>query len=313
MTRRTMLLRAAQAALALLVIAAALRTLGGQWDAVRRTAADVTLDWPPLLASCVVVLATYLVLVAAWRHVVNAMGGRLRYLDAAYIWFVSALARYLGALWQVVALSALAQRMGAAPMTAAAAAVVMTIVNVLTGFGVVLATGGLSAGELGVRSYLAIAAGVLALVLAPVAGPRLAGVASRITGRDVTLPRITPAAVWAAAAGSVVSWFAYGFAFYLLTRAVLGDAPGGWLSYVAVYTAAYLAGLLGLVPAGVAVAEGAMIGAFALAGILPAGEAFVVAIVSRLWRTVLEIIPGLVMVAVRGRPLVGVPGDPGTR
>lgn len=313
MSRRTLLLRAVQAAVAMFIIAAAMRTVAGQWDAVRRTAAGITIDWPLLLASAAIVLATYLVLVAAWRHVVNAMGGRLRYADAAYIWFVSALARYLGALWQVVALSALAQRMGAAPMTAAGAAVVMTIVNVLTGFGVVLATGALSAGELGARSHVAIAAGVLALVLAPVLGPRLAEAASRITGRTVTLPRVTPAAVWAAAAGSVVSWFAYGFAFYLLASAVLGHAPGGWLSYVAVYTVAYLAGLLGLVPAGVAVAEGAMIGAFALAGILPPGEAFVVAIVSRLWRTVLEILPGLVMVAVRGRPLVGAPGDPGSR
>lgn len=301
MTRRALLLRIAQAAIVVIVVTAALRTLSGQWAAVRQRATEVTLDWPMLLLASGIVLLTYLLLVATWRYVVNGMGGALRYGDAAYIWFVSALARYLGALWQVVALSALSQRLGAPPIVAAGAAVVMTIVNVLTGFGVVLAVGGVTAGDLNARAYAAIVTGVAALVLAPVLAPRLGVLASRLSGRDVAMPRVTPRAIWAAALGSLVSWFSYGIAFFLLTRAVLGHAPGSWLSYVGVYTVAYLAGLLGLVPAGVAVAEGAMIGAFAVTGLLRPDEAFIVAIVSRLWRTVLEILPGLVMLAIRGR------------
>lgn len=301
MTRRALLLRTAQAAVVVIVVTAALRTLSGQWAAVRQRATEVTLDWPMLLLASGIVLLTYLLLVATWRYVVNGMGGALRYGDAAYIWFVSALARYLGALWQVVALSALSQRLGAPPIVAAGAAVVMTIVNVLTGFGVVLAVGGVTAGDLNARSYAAIVTGIAALVLAPVLAPRLGLIASRLSGREVAMPRVTPRAIWAAALGSLASWFGYGIAFFLLTRAVLGDAPGSWLSYVGVYTVAYLAGLLGLVPAGVAVAEGAMIGAFAVTGLLKPGDAFIVAIVSRLWRTVLEILPGLVMLALRGR------------
>ncbi|MBA3889287.1 MAG: flippase-like domain-containing protein [Gemmatimonadaceae bacterium] len=301
MSRRTVLVRVAQAVIALVIMGTAVHTLRGQWSEVRQVASTVRLGWTALGAASAIVLAAYLVLVAAWRHVVNAMGGTLRYADAAYVWFVSALARYAGALWQVVALSALAKQRGAPPVTAAGAAIVMTIVNILTGFGVVLATGAVAASALGTRAHVALAVGVAALIAAPVLAPRLQPVVSRLTGREAEIPVLTPGAVWVAAVGSVVSWLLYGVAFMLLTHAVLGTAPGGWLVYVSVYTTAYLAGLLGLVPAGVGVAEGAMVAAFAIAGILPPAEALTVAVVSRLWRTVLEIVPGLVLLATRPR------------
>lgn len=309
LSRRTLVVRAIQIAVALFVVAAALRTLRGQWGAARDVASGITLDWLLVAAASAVVVATYLVLVGTWRHVVNAMGGTLRFADAAYIWFVSALARYAGALWQVVALGALSQRLGAPPVTAAGAAVVMTIVNVLTGFGVVLATGAVAAGSLDLKAWIVVVAGAGALVAAPFVAPRLGTLVSRATGRATELPRLTLGAVTAGAVGSVVSWFAYGFAFHLLTKAVLGDAPGGWLVYVSVYTSAYLAGLIGLVPAGVGVAEGAMVAAFALAGVLSPGEALAVAVVTRVWRTALEIAPGLVLLAVRGRPRATIAGD----
>lgn len=291
-----------QVGIALFVVVAAVRTLQGQWGEARRVASTVQIDWSLLAAASAIVIATYLVLVATWRLVVNGMGGRLRYADAAYIWFVSALARYAGALWQVFALSAMSQRLGASPVTSAGAAVVMTIVNVLTGFGVLLATGAAASSHLGTRAYAAMTAGVLALVIAPFIARPASALVARVTGRTIDLPRLTGRAVAASAVGSVISWLAYGAAFYLLTRAVLGHAPGSWLVYVTIYTTAYLAGLLGLVPAGVGVAEGAMVGAFALAGVLTPPEALTVAVVSRLWRTVMEIAPGLALILVRGRP-----------
>lgn len=299
MSRRTLLLRAAQAVIALVIIGTAVHALRGQWAEVRQVASGIRIGWSAMGAASMLVLATYLVLVAAWQHVVNAMGGTLRFVDAAYVWFVSALARYAGALWQVVALSALAKQLGAPPVTAAGAAVVMTIVNILTGFGVVLATGAVAAASLGLRAHIALAVGIAALVLAPVLAPRLQPIVSRFAGREATIPVLTAGAVWVAALGSIVSWLLYGLAFMLLTHAVLGTAPGGWFVYVSVYTTAYLAGLLGLVPAGVGVAEGAMVAAFALAGILSPAEALTVAVVSRLWRTVLEIAPGLLLLALR--------------
>lgn len=307
LSRRTLILRAVQVGIALLIVVQAIRALEGQWGEARRVASGVQPDWGLLAVASGIVLATYLLLVGAWRLVVNGMGGRLRYGDAAYIWFVSALARYAGALWSVVALSALSQRLGAPPVTAAGAAIVMTIVNILTGFGVLLATGAAAAGDLGGRAYVILSLGVAALVAAPFVAKPASALVARLTGRTIDLPQLTGRAVAASAIGNVLSWLLYGAAFYVLTRAVLGNAPGGWLVYVSVYTTAYIAGLLGLVPAGVGVAEATMVGAFALTGVLSPAEALTVAVVSRLWRTVMEIAPGLVLLLVRGRPSGALP------
>lgn len=302
MTRRTALLRAAQVLVAGAIVFMAFRALSGQWGEVRRIAGRLTLEWGTLLEASAIVIATYLVLIGTWRYVMNAMGSSVRFADAAYIWFVSALARYLGALFQVVALSSLARRFGSTPMIAAGSAVVMTVVSALTGFGVVLATGGIATKDLSLRTVAAVAVGAGALLAAPFVAPPLSRLASRLSGRNVELPRLSARAIWAAALGSAVTWVLYGLAFMLLTQAVLGRAPGSWLSYVSIYTTAYLTGWLGLVPVGVGVAEGAMVAAFALAKIITPAEALLVAVVSRLWRTVLEISPGLIMVAIRGRP-----------
>ncbi|MFL5578968.1 MAG: lysylphosphatidylglycerol synthase domain-containing protein [Gemmatimonadaceae bacterium] len=301
---RRLLFRAAQLLVVAAVLVMAARALRGQWGAVRRAASEVRLEWGPALLSGLVVLATYALLVDAWRRVANGMGGRLSWPAAARIWFVSNLARYAGSLFQIGALGVLAQRAGLSPVTAAGAAVVMTVVNLITGFAVVFATG-LGAAQFGARGYAALALSVAALALAPVLTPVAARWASRLTGRDVVLPAITPRALLIAAVGSAMAWVAYGLAFRLLAVATLGAAPGPWTAYVSVYTASYLIGFLGLVPAGAVVAEGAMVAAFGLVGLLTPAQALMLAVVSRLWRTVLEILPGLAFAASgagRARP-----------
>ena len=284
--------RVVQLLVAAAVLVAAGRALSGQWDDVRRAAGAIRLDWGTALLSGLVVLATYALLVDAWRRVANGMGGRLSWPVAARIWFVSNLARYAGSLFQIGALGVLARRAGLSPVTAAGAAVVMTVVNLITGFAVVFATG-LGAAQFGARGYAALAVAVISLVLAPLVTPALARLASRVAGKEIVLPAITTRALAVAAAGSTLAWIAYGVAFRLLAVATLGAAPGRWTAYVSVYTASYLIGFLGLVPAGAVVAEGAMVAAFALVGLLTPGEALMLAVVTRLWRTVLEILPGI--------------------
>jgi uncharacterized membrane protein YbhN (UPF0104 family) len=88
-----------------------------------------------------------------------------------------------------------------------------------------------------------------------------------------------------------------------MTRAVL---PGGWRDLpgcIAIYTASYLTGLLNPAPAGVGAAEGMMVLLAPQLGVATTAEAAVLAVVVRLWRTVLEIAPGLVALAFGERPV----------
>jgi uncharacterized membrane protein YbhN (UPF0104 family) len=89
-------------------------------------------------------------------------------------------------------------------------------------------------------------------------------------------------------------------AFRELAAGVLGSAPGALSLYVAVFTSSYLLGFLALfAPGGVGVREVAMATALARAGVDVASAAILV-VTSRLWLTVLEVVPALVFLAHLG-------------
>jgi uncharacterized membrane protein YbhN (UPF0104 family) len=194
----------------------------------------------------------------------------------------------------------LARRRGVPVTVSTSSAVIVTIVNIFTGLLVALAFSATSLGEVTVRGRVIIAVGALALVALPLLTPRLIALARRVTGRELAVPRIGFRAVVVATVSTTAAWLFYGVAFWVMTRAVL---PGPWRDLsacIAIYTVSYLTGLFNPAPAGVGAAEGAMILLAPKLGVATAAEAAVLAIVVRLWRTVLEIAPGLIALAVSG-------------
>ena len=298
MRARRPLLVAAQVALAAAVIWFAVDRLRGQWGDVAATAAGLEPRWGIVLASCVVVLLTYAVLIQTWRVVVGGWGERLGYMDAARIWTISNLGRYLpGKVWQLGAMAYMAEQRGVSGVVAAGSALVVTIVNLVAGFVVAALTGAglLGFSTLGIVLIVVAAAGVL---LAPSAIPSLVRLAARLLKRDASsIPTLPARSLWFAVAASALAWVMYGIAFRLLTLGVLGSAPGATSLYVAVFTGSYVLGFIVLIaPAGVGVREVSMGAALANAGYVVA-SATVLVIVSRLWLTVLEIIPALAFLA----------------
>jgi uncharacterized membrane protein YbhN (UPF0104 family) len=282
---------------------AALWALRGQLPAVRDVATRVHPRWELVALAAAVVLLTYALLIESWRRVLTTLGAVLDRAGAAYVWFVSNLARWLpGAFWQLGAMTELARRRGVPVTVSTSSAVIVTIVNVFTGL--LVATAFMASTPTLVdtpRGRIVIGIGALVLVLLPLVAPRLIGLARRITGREIVVPRIGVRAIAVAAFSTTVAWLAYGVAFWIMTRAVL---PGPWRDLpacIAVYTLSYLLGLFNPAPAGVGAAEGAMILLAPTLGVATAAEAAVLAVVVRLWRTVLEIAPGLVALAIGGR------------
>jgi hypothetical protein len=126
---------AAQLALAIAIVWFAVDRLRGQWREVASTAAGLEPRWGIVLASCVLVLLTYAVLIQTWRTVVAGWGQRLGYIDAARIWTVSNLGRYVpGKIWQLGAMAYLAEQRGVSGVVAAGSALVVTVVNLVAGF-----------------------------------------------------------------------------------------------------------------------------------------------------------------------------------
>ena len=280
------------------LVGAALWALRGQLPSVIAVADRVHPHWGLVSLASLVVLLTYSLLVESWRRVLGALGGVLERGDAARIWFGSNLARWLpGAFWQFGAMTEMTRRRGVPVAVSTGAAMLVTVVNLLTGLAVacVFALPVLR-DRFGAKGWWIVALGVSGLVLGPLLIPRLGALAARLTGREIVLPRFGADAVLIAAISTTAAWLAYGVAFWLMTRAVLpGDArPLG--GCIALYTLSYLTGLLNPAPAGLGAAEGAMVVLAPQLAVATQAEAAVLSIIVRLWRTVLEIAPGIVAV-----------------
>jgi hypothetical protein len=317
LTRRNVRLTVvAQWLVAAVVIAFAGREIARQWRDVAPALASLRIDWIRVTASGLLVLTTYFILVEAWRATLRVWSETLPFGTAARIWFVSNLGKYVpGKVWQIAAMGAMAQRASVSPAAAIGSSLLVNLVSVIAGFAVIAVTGagrisavvggqgtgGSTSSETAVVG-IAIAGGV-ALALAPFAVPRLVTLASRITGRTIPMPRVPAKAVWVAAASTVASWLLYGVAFSLFAHGITPRATGNATSYIAVYTGSYLAGYLALfAPGGVGVREAVLVLAMPRFELASAADAAVIAITSRLWLTVLEILPGLILIRSRSAP-----------
>ena len=299
--------RLLQAAFVVAVLWYAARLLMAQWSDVRALRATLDTDWVRVVGSSLVVLLSYAVLIATWRATVRAWGERLGFVDAARIWFVSNLGRYVpGKVWQIGAMGVLAQKAGVSPVAAVGSALVVSVVHVLVGFAVIgLAGRELLDAAMPPGPWVALA--ILLLGIGTLASPWIIGPVigwlNRLTGRTLAAPLLPARAIWIAALGSAVAWLLFGIAFRLLAAALLGDTAGETLVYVAVFTLSYLLGFLALfAPGGIGVREVSMAALLVSAGLTSEPQAAWLVVGSRLWLTVLEILPGAAFLLLRPSP-----------
>jgi uncharacterized membrane protein YbhN (UPF0104 family) len=293
--RRTLIASLKYVALAI-VLAWCVRYFVRHWDEAEQALAGTHPRWSLVLGSAVVVLGAYAVLIQVWRAILTGAGERLAYGAAARIWMVSNLGKYVpGKVWQMSAMAMMAREQGVSGVAAAGSSVLSQLVTLVTGFAVTVTTG---AGVLPDRraAIAAVLASVLALAVMPIGLPIGERLLRRALGRDVTFPRLAPGAFAIAVVGSSIGWLLLGIGFYLLGRG-LGVVDLPLPASIAAFVGSYLAGFLALFsPGGVGVREGTMQGILRGLGV-PEGEAIVLVVASRLWLTVLEIVPALLFLA----------------
>lgn len=285
MTRRR-LIWTGQLVLAGLVGLFVWQTLAARWGEFQ--ALRVDLAWRPawIAAAAGVVLLTYGLLIEAWRRILGGWAQPLAYRDAARIWTLSNLGRYVpGKIWGVAGLAVLARQVGVAGWAAAGSALVMQAVAVGTGVAVVAGAAPAALDPLWVGIAVLAAGGTAALLAWPWSVRQLA----RLLGR----PELTPLSARALAAATGVtalSWVAYGVAFWCLARGLLGTTAAGLplATAVGVFAGGYIVGLIALfAPGGLGVREVVFLGL--LTPVLGAGGAVALAAGSRVLLTVTEI------------------------
>ena len=275
-----------------------------QWAAVKVAARSIDIQWPWIAAASAMVLVTYTVLIQSWRMLLAGWGGHLPYPKAAQIWTVANLGRYLpGKVWSIGALGVLAAREGVSGVAAAGAAVLGTLLNIGAGFAVAVIFGAdlLDAVAPGLRS-VSVAAAVLfvaGVAVLPFILPKLLESFSRWRGLPLATQQLKSHEVWAAAFINTVAWVGYGVAFAWFSRGVSSGVAADPVLFTAVYAASYLVGYLVLfAPGGVGFREVALTTLLVAAGVAGQGDAAVLAATSRVWLTFLEVLPGLIGLAL---------------
>ena len=300
-TRRNLFL-AAQWIFAAAIVWAAVRSLRGQWSAAANRLATLSIGWGWIAAATVVVFLTYLLLIETWRRILTGWQAHLPFGVASRIWFVSNLGKYLpGKIWSIAAMSVMAREHAVSPMAAAGSSILIQLVTVATGIALVLVTGirAIDQPAVAIAIGVVLAVGIASI---PVVLPRLARAAGSLAGKAIEVPPLPASTLWLSVARSLVSWIAYGVAFQLFVRGVLGSAAGATSSYIAVYAASYIIGFLALfAPGGVVVRESALVAGMVRLGLASQPDAFAVAVASRLWLTIVELLPGFIYMALARR------------
>jgi len=291
---------AVQAVLLIATLVWIARALAHQWDEIRAVAAATELQWGWILLASLIVLATYAMLIQSWRLLLAGWGGHLRYGAAVRIWTIANLGRYLpGKLWSVGALGVLAKREGVSAVTAAGAAILGTLLNIGAGFGILAVSGTRALGAFNpwlkfASLGISVAFVVGTLLLPRILPPFLHRIAvwRGLPPLETHLPAGT---LWTATGINAASWACYGLAFAAFTRGVAPQVLASPSLFIVIWTASYLMGYVVLfAPGGIGVRDAAMTGGLIALGLAGSADAAWIALASRVWLTVWEILPGLV-------------------
>jgi uncharacterized membrane protein YbhN (UPF0104 family) len=293
--------------LALIFIVLLLRS---QWEELR--AYEWQIHAGGLLASGIVLVASWFIDVVIWRTVLGWLGGPLAYREATRIWFASILVRYIpGNVWQPLGMTVLAQQVGVRPEVTIASIVLFQAISLLSVVPLVavylLAGGAITVLDLStIAPWLAVFAAAPVIVFLARPG-WLIGLLNLVLvrlRREPLTVQLSSARLLMLLGIAVLAWLLWGVAFIALT---LSLHPLPWdtlqpilLTLLVAYPIAYAVGYLSfLTPGGLAVREG-MLAILLIPAI--GGLATVAALVMRLWLVILEVVvAGIVALSTKQR------------
>jgi len=263
------------------------KSIAAQWTAIRAYPWRVQPLW--LILSALMLWVDFIVLAALWRYFVSTMSRNPLQLGTAFrILVLSNLGKYIpGKVWTVMGMVYFVRREGHSVPAALASTVLHQAFVLLSGFIFVLVV--LGKDLFGNLPLFSIIGGALLsiIILYP---PLFTGIINWGLGllkREPITMRLTFFSSSMLFLVYVVVWILYGAGFWCMLRGA-GISAGPFWQTGASFAAAYLLGFLVLfAPGGLGVREGVL--AVLLTPTLGPGLAAVIAVVARLWMTVVEL------------------------
>jgi uncharacterized membrane protein YbhN (UPF0104 family) len=277
-------------------VVASLGFLGWQlardWDDIAAAAAQVSLGL--LLASFAAAALGVACTALAWRTLLAGLGAPLPVGDAGQVFFLSQIGKYLpGSVWPYLAQARLGQDLGVPVSRSATAGVTFVLLHLLTGL--VLGVPRVVLGDdLDQRFVLAlVAVPVLAVVLHPRVLSRLTQAAGRAMRVQVAPLQPSWRSLVLAVAWLIAAWLLYGLSLAALVAPFTPVSAGSLGLLTSSYALAWSVGFLGAAlvvvaaPAGLGFREIALFAT--LSGVVPAGAAALVVLLSRVLMTLADL------------------------
>jgi uncharacterized membrane protein YbhN (UPF0104 family) len=274
------------------------KSISSQWVQIRHYHWKLHYGW--LLCSAALFWVITFHLLILWRYLLYKVSGRkMRLVTAFRITVLANLGKYIpGKVWTVLGMFYMLNREGYSTTTALACSVLhqgFTLAAGMVFIPMILGEEILPGMPL---LLLSIGAAISVLILYPPVFRRLLNLGLRILRRepiDVTLTFGQSIVLFLL---YMFSWIMYGTTFWCLLHGLSIQSIPYWKT-VASYGAAYLLGFVALfAPGGLGVREGIL--TVLMAGILEPGIAALVAVVARLWMTLLEVSQVAVLSVTKG-------------
>lgn len=298
-TIKRRLFRVLAAVFTIVVIVSLARTFRAEGPAAWEAWQKSTIDWKWFALACVIGFTGHSVSILGWRKVLFDMGIRLSLRENIRMFFVGNLGRYLpgGKVWQMGIVSSMAAERGFPPAQLAASSLLQGIVGVVMGLLLLFLLGG----TLLRRSpwwFVLPALGVSALLALPAMIRRSPRLQSLLEDKLEGMERTTVLSMATLVLAATMQWCLWGVALFALAHSIIGDQAESVVTYIVAWIGSLLAGLLAVVtPAGLGVRDAAMQVILSRAG-LGIGSALVVVVIARVWSTLMEVVPALLMLLV---------------
>jgi glycosyltransferase 2 family protein len=260
-------------------------------------------EWPLVLVALVLSVVGVLLAALSWRSVSAGFGAPLGVRDAAVVYLVGQVGKYIpGGVWNLAASAELGHDRGVARRRTVGTLLLAALLSaVVGGLLAMLTLPGVESTPLEDLGWLVWLAPLGLVAVLPVVLDRVLELMLRVSRQERVDDRIPLSTTAAACAWSLVSWLAFGLLVMALAVAV-GAEPDMTLLRLSLggYAAAWIVGsVLFFLPAGVGARE-AVLG-LALSPVLDPGGTLVVVLLSRVLVTAGDLAgAGLALVLSRG-------------
>ncbi|MFC1651018.1 lysylphosphatidylglycerol synthase domain-containing protein [Candidatus Latescibacterota bacterium] len=256
-----------------------------------------------MILSCLIFAAAFGFLPWVWHMVLHYMGHELSYSDARDIFYIGNLGRYIpGKVWSIAGMAYMAEKSGIPATIAGTSAVFSQVYSMLSSFGFFLLFfifRGTYSINAKVFWFLPVFFAAAVIFIFPSNMERVLNIVLKRIGKETVTLRITTVSALKIVALYFVSGLLFGCAFWIFVSSFIGLGEVNPVFAASAYIIAYWVGFLAFfVPGGIGVREGIL--GLLFMNIIPAGVLIIIAALSRLLVTIIEILFVLVAAFRKG-------------